>query len=105
MANKKPAKKTKAASPARSGSVTERKLREDEFCATEEQFRSLVENMPDVTWRADAEGLLVYISPNVRRVCGYEPGELLGQSMFSRIHPENVAEVRKRYGLLFAKGR
>ncbi|MFH1020742.1 MAG: PAS domain S-box protein [Pseudomonadota bacterium] len=72
---------------------------------SEEQFRSLVENMPDVTWRADAEGLLVYVSPNVRRICGYEPGELFGQSRFSRVHPEDVAEVRKRYGQLFAKGR
>lgn len=72
---------------------------------SEEQFRSLVENVPDITWRADAEGNLVYVSPNVRRICGYEPGELLGQSRFSRVHPEDVAEVRKRYGLLFAKGR
>lgn len=72
---------------------------------SEEQFRSLVENMPDVTWRADAEGMLLYVSPNVRRICGYEPGELLGQSLFSRVHPKNLAEVRKRYGLLFAKGK
>jgi PAS domain S-box-containing protein len=72
---------------------------------SEEQFRSLVENVPDVTWRADAEGNLVYVSPNVRRICGYEPSELLGQSRFSRVHPEDVVEVRKRYSLLFAKGR
>ena len=72
---------------------------------SEEQFRSLVENVPDVTWRADAEGLLVYVSPNVRRICGYEPDEFLGQSRFSRVHPEDVEEVRKRYGLLFAKGK
>jgi len=72
---------------------------------SEDQFRSLVENVPDVTWRADAEGNLVYVSPNVRRICGYEPDELLGQSRFGRVHPEDVAEVRKRYGLLFAKDR
>ena len=72
---------------------------------SEEQFRSLVENVPDVTWRADAAGNLVYVSPNVRRICGYESSELLGQSRFTRVHPEDVAEVRKRYGMLFAKGR
>jgi len=72
---------------------------------SEDQFRSLVENVPDVTWRADAEGRLVYVSPNVRRICGYEPDEFLGQSRFSRVHPEDVEEVRKRYGLLFAKGK
>ncbi|MHB1014287.1 MAG: sensor histidine kinase [Desulfurivibrionaceae bacterium] len=72
---------------------------------SEEQLRSLVENIPDVAWRADAEGNLVYVSPNVRRICGYEPGELLGKSRFSRVHPDDVAELRKRYGQLFAKGR
>ncbi|HIJ90532.1 MAG: PAS domain S-box protein [Desulfobulbaceae bacterium] len=72
---------------------------------SEEQFRSLVENVPDVTWRADAEGTLAYVSPNIRRIVGYEPGELLGQSRFSRVHPEDVDELRKRYGLLFTKGK
>lgn len=72
---------------------------------SEEQFRSLVENVPDVTWRADAEGNLVYVSPNVRRICGYEPSELLGQGRFARVHPEDAVEVRKRYSLLFAKGK
>ena len=73
--------------------------------ASEEQFRTLVENIPDVAWRADAEGNWAYISPKVKKICGYEPEELLGQSRFSRVHPEDVAEVRKRYGLLFSKGR
>ena len=72
---------------------------------SEEQFRSLVENVPDVTWRADAEGNLVYVSPNVRRICGYEPSELLGQRRFTRVHPEDAVEVRKRYSQLFAKGK
>ena len=85
--------------------VTAQRRTAQALSESEEQFRSLVENMPDVTWRADAEGLLVYVSPNVRRICGYEPAELLGQSRFGRVHPEDVAEVRKRYGLLFAKGR
>lgn len=72
---------------------------------SEEQFRGLVENIPDVAWRADAEGQLAYVSPNVQRICGYEPSELLGQSRFGIVHPEDVDEVRKRYGLLFVKGR
>lgn len=73
--------------------------------ASEEQFRTLVENIPDVAWRADAEGNLVYISPKLKKICGYEPGELLGENRFVPVHPEDVDEVRKRYGLLFSKGR
>jgi len=72
---------------------------------SEEQFRGLVENIPDVAWRADAEGNLIYVSPNAQRICGFAPAELLGRNRFSGIHPEDVEEVRRRYGLLFAKGR
>jgi len=85
--------------------VTAQRRTAQALSESEEQFRSLVENIPDVAWRADAEGRLVYVSPNVLRICGYEPGELLGQSRFGLIHPEDVEEVRKRYALLFAKGR
>jgi len=85
--------------------VTEQRRVARALRESEEQFRSLVENVPDVTWRADAEGHLVYVSPNIRKVCGYEAGDLVGQSRFSRIHPDDVGEVRKRYGLVFTKGR
>ena len=73
--------------------------------ASEEEFRTLVENIPDVAWRADVEGNFAYVSPKVKKICGYAPEELLGKSRFARVHPEDVAEVRKRYGLLFGKGR
>lgn len=85
--------------------VTEQRRVARALRESEEQFRSLVENVPDVTWRADAEGHLVYVSPNIRKVCGYEAGDLVGQSRFNRIHPDDVGEVRKRYGLVFTKGR
>ncbi len=73
--------------------------------ASEEQFRTLVENIPDIVWRADAEGNLAYVSPKVKKLCAYAPEELIGESRFARVHPEDVAEVRKRYGLLLSKGR
>jgi len=85
--------------------VTEQRRVELALQASEEQFRTLVENIPDVAWRADAEGMLVYVSPKVKKICGYEPEELLGERRFARVHPEDVDEVRKRYELLFSKGR
>ncbi len=85
--------------------VTEQRRVELALQASEEQFRTLVENIPDVAWRADAEGVLVYVSPKVKKICGYEPEELLGERRFARVHPEDVDEVRKRYELLFSKGR
>lgn len=85
--------------------VTEQRRIAQALSESEEQFRSLVENVPDVTWQADAEGNLVYVSPNISRICGYEASDLIGQSRFDGIHPEDVGEVRKRYDLIFSKGR
>ncbi|MEA2083558.1 MAG: PAS domain S-box protein [Thermodesulfobacteriota bacterium] len=82
--------------------ITERMTFEKELVASEEKYRSLVENVPDVTWRADQNGNFVYISPNVESVCGFIPSEMLElMSKFSRIHQEDSAQVAKEFSRLF----
>lgn len=76
--------------------------------SSEEKFRSLVENIPDVTWTTDCEGNTVFISPNIKKVYGYTPEEIAkaGDSLWlGRIHPDDLDSVKKSYGLLFEKSR
>ena len=46
--------------------------------ASEEKYRRLFDNIRDVFFRTDPNGVLVLISPSVRRIAGYEPEEILG---------------------------
>lgn len=57
------------------------------------RYRQLVQFANDIFSWHDADGSLHYISPNVRRLLGYEPSELLGQNMFRLIHPDDLSSV------------
>lgn len=61
----------------------------------EAMFRFMFENIPDIVCLHDREGLFQYISPSVKEILGYEPGELTGKSPLDLIHPEDTEPVRK----------
>jgi PAS domain S-box-containing protein len=72
--------------------------------ASEEQFRSLVANIPDVTWRADKTGARIFISPNAERVLDLTPDAIYqgGAAIWlDRIHPDDAGGVRAAYTELF----
>src|SRR5690606_32512592 len=74
--------------------ITEQKQAEAALRRSEEQFRSLIVNALDIITVLDAEGGILFESPSVRRVLGYEANELLGGSYFDLIHPEDVERAR-----------
>src|SRR5690606_14084878 len=78
--------------------ITEQKQAEAALRRSEEQFRSLIVNALDIITVLDAEGGILFESPSVRRVLGYEANELLGGSYFDLIHPEDVARARTELG-------
>ena len=62
--------------------VTEERQREEELKRSEEKYRSLVENLQDVAYRADREGRLVMISPSGVALLGYDSqDDLLGKPL------------------------
>jgi len=74
---------------------------------SEGKYRSLVVNIPDVTWTTDREGKTAFISPNVERVYGYTQEEIYeggDHRWFGRIHPDDVEIVKQTYQALFEKG-
>ncbi|KQM80052.1 diguanylate cyclase [Xylophilus sp. Leaf220] len=46
---------------------------------SERSFRELFENMQDVYYRTDAQGVVVNVGPAVRRVLGQEPEDIIGR--------------------------
>ncbi len=73
---------------------------------SEEKYRSLVTNLPDVTWTTDNEGNTTFISPNIEKVYGYTSEEIYkagDRLWFGRIYPDDVEKVNEAYKVLFEK--
>jgi PAS domain S-box-containing protein len=60
--------------------MTERKLAEEALRDSEEKFRNLAENLPDIIVRFDRELRYVYVNPAVQKVTGLSPLEVTGKT-------------------------
>ena len=89
------------------GIAIERVRAGDALRASEQRYRTLVTNIPDVVWLVDREGNALFISPNVEKVSGYTAEELYRagpDGWFGRIHPDDRAPVRRLFEQLFETG-
>lgn len=59
--------------------ITHRLKMEQQLRESEQHFRRLFENMQDVYYRTDADGIVQMVGPSVRNVLGYEPEEIIGR--------------------------
>jgi PAS domain S-box-containing protein len=86
--------------------ITLRKQSEQALRTSEGKYRSLVANIPDIVWTADANWQLLYVSDSVEKILGYTAGELIqgdGTLWLDRIHPNDFPKVQLAYQTLFAK--
>jgi PAS domain S-box-containing protein len=84
--------------------IIEHRKSEETLRRSEEKFRTLVTNIPDVTWTSDSEGNTTFISSNIKEIYGYNPEEIYkrgAELWFERIHPDDVENVRGAFGALF----
>jgi PAS domain S-box-containing protein len=88
--------------------ITDGRLAHERLRQSEEKFRALVSNIPDVTWTCTASGITEYISSNVERVLGFTVAETSGKQAgrwLARIHPQDATRVAEAFHKLFAEGR
>ena len=78
--------------------ITKSKKAELDLKESEQRFRELIENSGDMVTVSNADGLLTYISPNVRKIMGYDPAALItnfkGGDFF---HPDEIENYRNLF--------
>lgn len=74
----------------------ERDLRRDIIeRETLEEYRLFLQALPDIVYKIDAKGNIVFINSAVRRL-GYEPDELIGEHIRVLIHPDDYARCNSK---------
>lgn len=73
--------------------VTRRRETEERLQQSEVRFRGFVENCSDLVFALDRNAALTYLSPNVTRILGYAPGQLLGTSFDALVHQNDLPKL------------
>jgi len=60
------------------------------------KYRHFLENLNDIVYCLDLNAKVTYISPNVRKIAGYRPDEIIGRMYNDFLHPDDM-EKRGRY--------
>jgi len=60
--------------------MSDQSAMEERLRVSEQNFRRLFENMQDVYYRTNAQGVVQMVGPGVRRVLGYEPHDIIGRT-------------------------
>ena len=75
--------------------ITEKKLNELKVVESEIRHQKMVSNISDVLVIIDKDGITKYKSPNIERIFGWKPEELIGNKAFITVHPDDLERVSK----------
>jgi PAS domain S-box-containing protein/putative nucleotidyltransferase with HDIG domain len=74
----------------------------EELAKSQARYRSLVENINDVIFSLDPEGIVTYISPVIQSLGGFTPEEVIGKSFREFIHPEDMPALEANFERILA---
>ncbi len=70
--------------------ITQQKVAEDALRDSEEKFRTLVESANDIIYTVSPQGEFTFVSPNWQNILGHELKEVIGKSLATFVHPDDV---------------
>jgi len=85
--------------------ISARKEAEAELRRQEARYRLLAENVTDVVTHLDADTTLLYVSPSVENLLGYDPKKLTGEEAIQLVHPDDRRKCRRTVVRALSEGR
>ena len=77
--------------------IHDRKIAEEALRKSEEKYRYLVENIPDVIYTTDNNGMVTYVSPAIERLTGFTASEMVGRHFSEVVFEEDAGYLKRRY--------
>ncbi|MFW5773431.1 MAG: PAS domain S-box protein [Tangfeifania sp.] len=77
--------------------LEKQKKAEQDLIDSRNYYQALIENSTDVVSILDEKSTIIYESPSHKHILGYDTNELIGDSGFSYIHPDDIEKVQKQF--------
>ncbi|MEN6609930.1 MAG: PAS domain S-box protein [Methanoregulaceae archaeon] len=69
----------------------ERRVAESALRESQEKYRDLLENLSEVVFTTDKQGIITYVSPAIQQLFDFSPDEVTGQSLSGFVHPSDLS--------------
>ena len=80
--------------------VTQQERLERELRESQERYRFLVENSPDVVFSTDADGIFTFMSESMEKMTGWQPGSLVGEHFSKTVQRQSHDDTFKTWTAL-----
>ncbi len=77
--------------------INDRKKATIALLESEKRFKSLVQNSSDIITVVEQNGKIIYESPSIKGILGYEPEVFIGKDANAYIHPEDLKSLEKAF--------
>ena len=74
--------------------ITDRYKMEEELKASQQKYQNLAENINEVLYETDTDGIITYISPTIESITGYPDNFYFGKSFFDTMHEKDRKIIR-----------
>ncbi len=84
--------------------ITRAKATQQALREANENYRALIQTIPDVIWLIDSNDRIKFLSPNTEKVFGYSVEECYARGvpiLFESVHPDEAQQVLRAFKLFF----
>lgn len=83
--------------------ITEQKKAEEDLRERDKRFKALIENISDLISLVDDKGNIIYASPSIVNILGYEPEEYVSKNIYDFIDKDDIPVMEQLFDQILAK--